>query len=196
MSRWLIVGLGNPGKQYEETRHNVGFMAIHRLALRAGIQGKSESRFKAIVGTGRLGRVSVVLVEPLTFMNLSGEAVGKLVQYYQVEPDHILVLYDEAALPFGRIRVRPGGSAGGHNGIKSIIQCLGGEQQFPRIRVGIGAPAGQKALHAHVLSKFTPEERAELDKILEVTCRSVETVLGEGIEPAMSHFNGLEILDG
>lgn len=193
-SKWLIAGLGNPGSQYEKTRHNVGFMAIHHLAAFAGIQGKRESRFDAIVGSGALFGHPVILAEPLTFMNLSGNALSKILHYYKIEPEQLLVIYDDTALPFGKIRIRPSGSAGGHNGMKSIIQMLGGDDKFPRLRIGIGAPHGQRSLHDHVLSKFTPEETQDLEKILTISGQAIERIMSAGVESAMTGFNGLEIL--
>ena len=121
--QFLVVGLGNPGKQYESTRHNVGFMVLEAFARKAGIAGKNESRFNALVGTGRYGQRKLILAQPLTFMNLSGEAVSKLMRYYDVEPEQLLVVYDDVALPFGKIRVRSEGSDAGQKGMKSIISA-------------------------------------------------------------------------
>lgn len=192
--KWLVAGLGNPGSQYEQTRHNVGFMALHTIGRLAGIDGKKEGRFNALVGTGRWAGTPVVLAQPLTYMNLSGQSLGALMQFYKIPPERLLVIYDDIALPLGKIRLRPGGSAGGHNGMKSIIQTLGGNDQFPRLRVGIGAPAGAMTLHDHVLSKFTSEEAQGLEQVLRVTAEAAETVLIQGVETAMNRYNGLEIL--
>ena len=193
--RWLIAGLGNPGKEYEGTRHNIGFHILHALAAETGIPGKQDGKFNALVGTGRWGRTPVVLVQPLTYMNLSGEAVRKLMDYYEIDPDHLLVIYDEAALPFGKLRVRPGGSDAGQKGIKSIIQHLGGDANFPRIRIGIGAPAvPQMSMPDHVLSKFAPDEQKHLPALTEAAIAAARKILEEGVEPAMTAFNGLEIV--
>lgn len=192
--KFLIVGLGNPGKQYEATRHNIGFMVLEALSRRAGILGKSESRFKAMVGLGRLGSYSVILAQPLTYMNLSGEAVLKLMNYYDVPPERLLVIYDEAALPFGKIRVRPGGSDAGQKGVRSIIQQLGGNQQFARLRVGIGSPPPPMALPDFVLSKFAPEEQKHLPEIIDAALDAVESWTSAGVEETMTRYNGRLLL--
>jgi PTH1 family peptidyl-tRNA hydrolase len=192
--KFLIVGLGNPGKQYEATRHNIGFAVVEALAKRLGISGKTESRFNAIVGTGRYGQHSVILAQPLTFMNLSGEAVSKLMHYYNLEPEQLLVIYDEAALPFGRIRIRPGGSSAGQKGLKSIIEHLGGNQNIPRLRVGIGSPPPQMSMPNFVLSRFTPEEQKDLPLVIETALNAIETYMDEGIERCMERYNGLNVL--
>ena len=197
-NRWLVVGLGNPGKQYENTRHNAGFVALEALSRVWNIPGKGQTKFNDIVGTGHVmlsGGVSVpvVLAQPTTFMNLSGEAVARLAQFYTVEAEHILVIYDDVAIPLGKIRIRPKGSAGGQNGVKSIIQHLGKNDQFPRMRIGIGAPEGQKSMTHHVLERFLPEEQALLDKVVEHVIQAVEHILTDGVEPAMNRFNGLVV---
>ncbi len=193
--RWLIVGLGNPGKQYERTRHNAGFMVLEAFSRKWQILGKSQAKFSAVVGTGNVsipgaGSISVVLAQPTTYMNLSGEAVSKLSHYYQIEPKQLLVAYDDIALPLGKIRVRSGGSAGGQNGMKSIIQHLGGCKEFPRLRLGIGAPEGQKALTNHVLERFTSEEQKVFDSALNRAVDSIEMLLAQGVEATMNHYNG------
>ncbi len=193
MDRWLIAGLGNPGSQYENTRHNAGFMAVRRLAKAHGIEGKGQVKFNAVVGTGSLLGTPVVLAQPTTFMNLSGEAVGRLLHFYQVPPQRLLVIYDDVALPLGKIRVRPRGSAGGHNGMRSIIKVLGGNEDFPRIRIGINIPAGGGGLHHHVLSRFSPDEEKILDDVLDLTVQAVETVVHQGMDEAMTRFNGLTV---
>ncbi len=192
--KYLIVGLGNPGKQYEATRHNIGFMVLEALSRRAGIVGKSESRFKAMVGLGRLGSYSVILAQPLTYMNLSGEAVLKLMNYYDVPPERLLVIYDEAALPFGKIRVRPAGSDAGQKGVRSIIQQLGGNQQFARLRVGIGSPPPPMAMPDFVLSKFAPEEQKHLPEIIDAALDAVESWMSVGVEETMTRYNGRLLL--
>lgn len=196
--RWLIVGLGNPGPQYEQTRHNVGFMVIHHLARQFSILAKPEPKFKALVGSGRIENpsdtqqsVPVILAQPLTYMNLSGEAVSKLTQYYDIPLSRLLVAYDDAALPFGKIRLRSGGSAGGQNGMKSIIQSLGGQDAFPRLRIGIGAPTID--MTHHVLSRFKPQEQTLLEKVLDTSVEAIKAVLFSGLPHAMSQFNGISI---
>ncbi len=194
-TRWLIVGLGNPGKAYENTRHNAGFMAVELLSKRWNLAGKPQTKFNAMVGTGSVllpdsTTVSIVLAQPTTYMNLSGEAVSKLCHYYQIEPKRILVIYDDVALPLGKLRIRSNGSAGGQNGMKSIIQHLGGCQDFPRLRIGIGLPEGQKGLTHHVLERFTPDERKQFDTVLDTVAEAVEVILAEGVENGMNQYNG------
>lgn len=191
--KFLIVGLGNPGKQYESTRHNIGFMVLEALAKHAGISGKTESRFNAIVGTGHHNSSSLILVQPLTFMNCSGEAVGKLLKYYDLEPDRLLIVYDEAALPFGRIRIRPGGSAAGQKGMKSIIDQTG-TQEIPRLRIGIGAPPGKMAMPNFVLSKFDAIEQKDLPQVIDTAITAIECYLKDGMERCMERYNGLDII--
>jgi len=192
--KFLIVGLGNPGKQYESTRHNIGFMVLEAFARRAGISGKTESKFNALVGTGKYGGKSLILAQPLTFMNLSGEAVAKLMNYYDLEPEQLLVVYDEAALPFGRIRIRPSGSDAGQKGMKSIISSLGGNNQFPRLRVGIGDPPAKMAMPDYVLGKFDEQERKDLPQIIETAMDAIEAWMNVGVEEAMTRYNGLELV--
>jgi PTH1 family peptidyl-tRNA hydrolase len=193
--KYLIVGLGNPGKQYEATRHNIGFMALEALARRTGISGKSESRFNAIVGSGRHGSHPLILAQPLTFMNLSGEAVVKILNYYDIPPERMIVIYDEAALPFGRIRIRPSGSDAGQKGMRSIIQSLGGNKDFPRLRIGIGSPPERMAMPDFVLSRFSAEEQKDLTRILDSTMDCIEYWLNTDTESAMTRFNGLSLIE-
>jgi len=185
--RYLIVGLGNPGRKYRGNRHNIGFMAVDRLAQAHGIQG-GKVQNKAIVADGRIAQKPVILAKPQTWMNASGDAVGPLANYYQIPNENILVIYDDLDLPFGAIRLREKGGAGGHNGMKSLINHLG--QDFPRMRLGIGRPPGQMPPHAYVLQDFRPEERPLLDGILSEAVRAVETWLTDGIQLAMSRHNG------
>lgn len=186
--RYLIVGLGNPGRKYRGNRHNIGFMAVDRLAQAHGIQG-GKVQNKAIVADGRIAGKKVILAKPQTYMNASGDAVGPLASYYQIPHENILVIYDELDLPFGAIRLREKGGAGGHNGMKSIINHLG--QDFPRMRLGIGRPPGQMPPHAYVLQDFRPEELPLLNDILDEAVRAVETWLQDGIQLAMSRHNSV-----
>lgn len=191
---YLIAGLGNPGAKYAGTRHNVGFMCVEALARKHGIEGKGETKMQAIVGRGAIGKLKVLIAQPLTYMNRSGEAVARLQQYYKIPLDHILVVFDDSALPFGKIRFRSRGSAGSHNGMKSIIERLGSED-FPRLRIGIGEPDSlhRGDLADFVLARFTPEEEAQLPKIMAVCLDAVEHWLEHGIESAMNRYNSLEI---
>lgn len=189
--RWLIVGLGNPGAQYEKTRHNIGFMVVQALAERHGIKGQQDKKFNAMVGAGHLDGHAVLLAQPLTYMNLSGESVGKILAYYKIPPEQLLVIYDDAALPVGKIRVRQSGSAGGQKGMKSIIQHLSGNEGFPRLRIGIGPPNDKWDMADHVLSRFTAEETQWLeDYILPAAEKAVCIILSEGVGVAMNRCNG------
>ncbi|MBK8901497.1 MAG: aminoacyl-tRNA hydrolase [Anaerolineaceae bacterium] len=185
--RFLIVGLGNPGRKYRGNRHNIGFMAVDALAAAYKIES-SKVQNKAIVGNGRIQNRAVILAKPQTYMNNSGDAVGPLARYYKVPPENVLVVYDELDLPFGTIRLREKGGAGGHNGMKSIINHLG--QDFPRVRLGIGRPPGQMPVPAYVLQDFGKDDLPLLDDVLAEAIRAIETYLREGIHLAMSRHNG------
>ena len=185
--RYLIVGLGNPGRAYAFNRHNVGFMAVDKLALRAGIDLRRVQN-KAIVGSGRLADRPVILAKPQTFMNLSGEAVGALANYYRVPPTALLVIYDELDIPFGVIRLREKGGAGGHNGMRSIIQHMGND--FPRLRLGVGRPPGRMDAAAFVLQDFGRDELPLVSEMLTTAGDAVESFVRQGIDLTMSRFNG------
>jgi peptidyl-tRNA hydrolase, PTH1 family len=186
-SHTLIAGLGNPGRKYAANRHNIGFMAVDRLAEQYGIAlGKVQNR--ALVGNGRIAGQSVILAKPQTFMNLSGDAVGPLASYYRIPPERVLVVYDELDLPFGSLRLRPGGGPGGHNGMRSIINHVGPD--FPRLRLGIGRPPGQMPAAAYVLQDFGRGDLPLLNDILDEAIGAILTFLSEGIELAMSKHNG------
>ena len=179
----IIVGLGNPGRDYAETRHNVGFMVLDRLARRFGAEWKLDKARKGELAAGP----GVLLIKPTTFMNCSGECVGPIMRYYKFEPEQVLVIYDDISFPVGTMRLRASGSAGGHNGMKSLIAHLGGEK-FPRIRVGIGAP-GQKEMVGHVLGKFAPDERPLLEESLAKAEEATVKMLREGFQAAANKFN-------
>ena len=186
---WMIVGLGNPGKDYEKTRHNVGFRSTDLLAglLKTKID---RLKFKALTRMVTYNGMKVLLVQPQTYMNLSGAAVSALATYYKVKPERILVIFDDISLPVGRIRIRRDGSAGGHNGIKSIIQSLGTDQ-FPRVKVGVGAkPHPDCDLADWVLSKFSAQEEKALAPALENAANAALLVLDQGTEKAASAYNG------
>lgn len=191
--RWLIVGLGNPGAEYVETRHNVGFMVLDHLARKLGVTFSREGKFEGESVQGKIGNTPVTLLKPLTYMNLSGRSVGKACAYYKIPPERVLVVYDDVALPFGKIRIRGKGSAGGQNGMKSIIEHLGGDG-FPRIRVGIGEPKhkkdGRKNMVDHVLSTFTKTQREYLDDVLAASAGASEVTVKQGFQEAMNRFNG------
>jgi len=186
---WMIVGLGNPGKEYEFTRHNVGFRATDLLAglLKTKID---RLKFKALTRMVTVDGKKVLLVQPQTYMNASGAAVGALASYYKVKPERILVIFDDISLPVGRLRIRRDGSAGGHNGIKSLIQSLGSDQ-FPRIKVGVGAkPHPDYDLADWVLSKFTSQEEKDLAPALENAAKAALLIMEQGTEKASSAYNG------
>ena len=186
---WMIVGLGNPGKEYEKTRHNVGFRSTDLLAglLKTKID---RLKFKALTRMVNYNDMKVLLVQPQTYMNLSGAAVSALATYYKVAPERILVIFDDISLPVGRIRIRRDGSAGGHNGIKSMIQSLGTDK-FPRVKVGVGAkPHPDYDLADWVLSKFSAQEEKDLGPALENAAKAALMVMDQGIEKAASAYNG------
>jgi peptidyl-tRNA hydrolase, PTH1 family len=185
--RYMIVGLGNPGRRYHHNRHNIGFMALDSLAEKYGIDLK-RVQSRAIVGSGRIAERAVILAKPQTFMNLSGESVGTLMNYYRILPRCLLVVYDELDLPFGTIRLREKGGAGGHNGMRSIIQRAGTD--FPRLRLGIGRPPGRMDPAAYVLQDFDPAEIPIVDEMLVTARAAIESFITQGINLTMSRFNG------
>ena len=186
---WLIVGLGNVGDKYEGTRHNVGFRVADELAERVGVPVQ-RLKYRALTGQAEIGGARVLLMKPVTFMNLSGEAVRPAADFYKVPADHILVLSDDVSLPVGKLRIRRGGSAGGHNGLKNIIQHLGTDQ-FPRVKVGVGEkPHPDYDMADWVLGKFQGEDRKAIDQAVQRAADAVECLLREGPERAMSRFNG------
>ena len=186
---WLLVCLGNPGEKYENTRHNVGYMVADEIGerCRAPIQ---KLRFKALTDLVTISGQKVLVMKPVTFMNLSGEAVRPAADFYKIPPDHVLVISDDTALAPGRLRIRKGGSAGGHNGLKNIIQHLGTDQ-FPRIRVGVGQkPHPDYDLADWVLGKFVGEDKKTMDAAIKRAADAVECLLADGPDKAMNRFNG------
>jgi PTH1 family peptidyl-tRNA hydrolase len=184
----LIIGLGNPEQKYEKTRHNIGFEAVDRLAQQWQMSWKENRRFQGMIAEGlSVGSQKICLLKPLTYMNRSGQAARAVLDWYKLEPESTLVIYDDMDLPLGRLRLRLSGSAGGHNGMKSLIAHLG-TQQFPRLRLGIGKSA-QKETLSHVLGQFAPQERPIVQAVLDLTTQAVEVSLREGIEKAMNLYN-------
>ncbi|MBN6187390.1 aminoacyl-tRNA hydrolase [Aneurinibacillus sp. BA2021] len=184
----VIVGLGNPGKQYEMTRHNVGFWAIDRLADDWNIS-LSQGKYKGLIGEGRVGTERVVLVKPMTYMNLSGECVGPLLNFYKLDPEEdVLVIYDDLDLPCGKVRLRTKGSSGGHNGMKSLIAHLGTEE-FKRIKIGIGRPAPGRKVVDHVLTTFPPEELADVQDAVQHAVEAVKAWTEISFLRVMNQFN-------
>jgi PTH1 family peptidyl-tRNA hydrolase len=185
----LIVGLGNPGREYRDTRHNIGFMVVEEVARRYALRwAQAPSQVPSAFVAKRYGSEPVLLAKPLTFMNLSGEAVAALTRYYDVVPGDVLIILDEAALPFGRLRARARGSAGGHNGLKSIIERLG-TTEFPRLRLGVGRGDDRRDLADHVLSGFEREEREELESFVTRAADAAEMFVAEGIIKVMNTYN-------
>lgn len=185
---WLAVFLGNPGPRYENTRHNAGFMAAAEMAKLTDTR-IDRSRFQALTGVCDIAGHSVMLMKPQTYMNLSGQAVGQAARFYKIPPEHILVVSDEIALPMGKLRIRQKGSAGGHNGLKNIIACLGTEQ-FPRIRMGVGAPPHPDYdMPDWVLSVFRGHDLETMQDAAARAAQAVVCFITEGAERAMGKFN-------
>ncbi len=193
----LIVGLGNPGTKYDRTRHNVGFEVIEALAKSyPGLSLVENKRFQGKTGEFRSGIERVVLLQPTTYMNLSGQAVRAVLDWYKLDPASVLVVYDDMDLPTGKLRLRLSGGAGGHNGMKSIISHLG-TKGFPRLRVGIGATekesARDDAVVSHVLGRFAPDQRKIVDAVIPLAVDAIDFSLRKGFERAMNLYNGREV---
>lgn len=185
---FLIVGLGNPGKEYQNNRHNIGFMAIDQITKEFGFD-KFKVKYKAVVREGKYEERKIILVKPQTFMNLSGNAVRPLVNFYKISPGNLIVIHDDLDLPALFMRLRPGGGAGGQKGVASIIQNLG-TQNFNRIRIGIGRPPGRMDAADYVLQNFSKQEEKEIPLLLDKIAEAVISILNDGIEVAMNKFNG------
>ena len=185
---WLVVFLGNPGTKYAGTRHNAGFMAADAMEKRAGVR-INKLRFKALTAQVGIGGEKVLLMKPQTYMNLSGEAVIQAAKFYKISPEHIIVVSDEVAMPIGKLRIRKSGSAGGHNGLKNIIQHLG-TQDFPRIRMGVGAaPHPDYDMADWVLSTFKNKDAEDMQALAERVSKAVQCYIIEGPDRAMNKFN-------
>ena len=184
---WLLVCLGNPGREYANTRHNIGFLAADVLEKRTGVKF-NKLKYRALTGEVELGGQRVLVVKPQTYMNLSGEAVKLAGGFYKIPPDHILVLYDDVSLPLGKLRIRASGSAGGHNGIKNIIAHLGTDA-FPRIKVGVGAPAQPDGMVDWVIGNFTASERKVVDAAIDRALDAAACVIEYGVSEAQNRFN-------
>lgn len=186
---WMLVCLGNPGDQYENTRHNVGFMVADQLGERYRLPIQ-KLKFKALTNVFTISGEKVLVMKPVTYMNLSGEAVGEAARFYKLPPERVLVISDDVSLPVGKLRIRKGGSAGGHNGLKSIIQHLGTDQ-FPRIKVGVGQkPHPDYDMADWVLSKFAGEDLKTITEAIRKAADAVECLIQEGPDKAMNRFNG------
>ncbi len=187
----VVVGLGNPGQTYSKQRHNIGFEVLDALVSNCDAVSKGH-KFKSELYEARCYELKVFFIKPQTFMNLSGEAVRDIKQFYKVNPEHILIVYDDIDLPFGTVKLRKKGSGGTHNGMKSIIQ-LTGSGAFPRVRVGIGPKPLKMDLAAFVLQSFGPEENHELPAILDLSVKAVDYWLKHGVEKAMNRVNSVKI---
>lgn len=183
----LIVGLGNPGKEYSETRHNIGFRVIYDLAKKYNI-GLTGNKHKALFGQGMIRGEKVILAQPLTYMNLSGEAVLPLMKYFKIDLEDLMIIYDDLDLEPGYLRMRGSGGHGGHNGIRSLISCLG-TKDFARLRVGIGRPEGQIPVRDFVLGRFSKAESSMIDEAVSRGIDGIELWLKEGLEKAMNQVN-------
>ncbi len=186
---WLIVGLGNPGTPYENTRHNVGWRALDELAEIAGVPVQ-KLKYKALTNTCTVSGAKVLLMKPVTYMNLSGEAVGEAARFYKLPAERVLVLSDDVSLPVGKLRIRKSGSAGGHNGLKSIIQHLGADT-FPRVKIGVGGkPHPDYDMADWVLGKFPPGDKKVIDDMVQKAAQAAAYYIQEGPDKAMGKFNG------
>jgi peptidyl-tRNA hydrolase, PTH1 family len=187
MEPFIIFGLGNPGREYEKTRHNIGFIAMDKFSMNWKID-MTRVRFKSLVGEGKYNRNRIYLVKPLTYMNNSGNSVSSFMRFYKVEPDRILVIHDDLDLPFGSIRLRENGGSAGQRGLQSIISRIGTED-FARLRIGIGRPPGKMDAVDYVLKKFSNNSESDLGLVLDHVVCCVETLLTDGVEKAMTLYN-------
>jgi PTH1 family peptidyl-tRNA hydrolase len=187
---FLIVGLGNPGGDYAKTRHNAGFLLVEKLAAQWRCDWAGQRKFQARMSRAERGGRTILLAEPQTYMNASGETVGALVRYYQVPLERVLVVVDDADLPLGEIRLRPGGGTGGHHGLESVMQHLGA-REYARLRIGIGRQNQARQITGHVLGRFNAAESALLEQVLDRAAGQMECWLAAGIQKAMCQFNGV-----
>lgn len=185
---YLIAGLGNPGKQYFATRHNIGFNAIDYISQKHNID-VTKIKYKGLIGEGNIAGEKVILLKPQTFMNLSGESVREAAAFHKIPPENVIIIHDDISLPVGTLRIREKGSAGGHNGLKSIIAHLN-SQDFPRMKIGVGAPQPDKDLADYVLGKFSKEEEKTLFDVLTRVCDAVSEYIRNGGASAMNKYNG------
>lgn len=187
----LIVGLGNPGEQYRTSRHNLGFLVLDQLAGQYGISLQKRA-FDAFLGKGRAGSVAIILAKPQTYMNLSGNAVQKLVEYFKIDVENLIIIHDDLDLPFQTLRLKKGGGDGGHKGLASIIQHLG-SPDFLRVRIGIGKPIRKTMVESYVLAPFSEDETIVLPRLIEQTCEAVRETVLVGIESAMRNYHGKSV---
>jgi len=190
---YLLIGLGNPGREYRENRHNIGFMVIDRLAADLAVK-LTRVQNRALTGSGFFSQAKVILAKPQTYMNLSGESASGLMRFYKVPPEHLMVIHDDIDLPFGMLRLRPGGGSAGQKGVQSIIERIG-SQDFPRLRFGIGRPAGSKGGAGYVLQNFSAEEQKEMPFMLDAAVAAVRLFITGGLDAAMNRYNGSQLED-
>jgi PTH1 family peptidyl-tRNA hydrolase len=190
VSRHLVVGLGNPGTEYRETRHNVGFMVLDHLADRYRIR-LAQEKFDGEFASDRIAGTSVLLLKPQTYVNESGRSVGEAARFYDIDPDEIVVVHDDVDLDFGELRIKRGGGHGGHNGLRDIADNLG-DKGFVRVRVGVGRPE-YGSVRDHVLGQFERSEQRELEDLLDAACDALEVLLEEGANEAQNQYNGRQI---
>lgn len=186
-NNYLYIGLGNPGREYKYTRHNIGFLTIDELASRLSIK-IAQVKNKALIGSGFINQNKITLAKPQTFMNLSGQSVVSLIKYYKLPVEHTLIIHDDLDLPFGTLRMRPSGSSGGQKGIHSVIQMLGSDQ-IPRLRMGIGRPPGRMDPVNYVLQRFSTVEEDILEDVIDRACQACISFMDYGIEQTMTRFN-------
>ena len=184
---WIVVFLGNPGMEYRDTRHNVGFMTADICENKFGVR-INRIKYRSLMGSGTVSGSKTVFMKPQTYMNLSGDAVAQAVQFYKIPPEHVLVISDDVSLPVGKLRIRRSGSAGGHNGLKSIIQNLGTDQ-FPRIKIGVGIPPEHYDMKDWVLGKFHGEDAKLISDAVRRAADAVECYIEEGPDKAMNKYN-------
>ena len=185
---YVIVGLGNPGRRYENTRHNVGFIALDQLAEKYSIKVEKK-KHKALIGEGRIGTEKVILVKPQTYMNLSGESVRSIFRYYSIAPEQLIVIYDDIDIPLGTLRIRQQGGPGTHNGMRSIINLLL-DDSFPRVRIGVGGERGDVPLASYVTSGFKKEDVSTIENTILRAVDAVSSIVTDGIVLAMTKYNG------
>jgi len=183
----VIVGLGNPGQEYERTRHNVGFMMVDALAQHLGIRNW-KNKFEAEIAEGKFGSEAVLLVKPQTYMNLSGNAVGAILRWYKLNVEDVIAIYDDMDIAIGNVKLKKRGSSGGHRGVESLLVNLG-KEEFPRVRIGIGRPLPGWTVVDHVLAKFSAEDQTAIDQLIVELIPGIELIVKQGIDKAMNGYN-------
>jgi len=185
---WLIAGLGNPGRKYAGSRHNIGFMVLDHLAKANHVAVSREKKFDAEYGRGKIGRINAILLKPMAYMNRSGRPVSRAASFFQIALDQLLVIHDDIDIGYGKIKIKAKGGHGGHNGLRSIIDAVG-SGEFPRVRIGIGRPEGPMDVSDYVLGNFTADEWRALEPILDKAAEAVSTILTHGVNEGMNRFN-------